>query len=100
MLDALARALRLEETERLHLHNPARTAQGPGRRRRPAPKRVTRATGQLLEALAHVPAIVTGRRGDVLVVATTEAGSPARTALALLAHVTPEDEPAAPRPAR
>ncbi|MFF1413065.1 helix-turn-helix domain-containing protein [Streptomyces sp. NPDC058289] len=66
VLEALARALRLEETERLHLHDLARSAQGPGRRRRPAPERVTRATGQLLEALAHVPAIVTGRRSDVL----------------------------------
>ncbi|WP_234437752.1 helix-turn-helix domain-containing protein [Streptomyces sp. WM6368] len=67
VLDAIARALRLEEAERLHLHNLARSsATGSGRGRRPAPERVTDATGQLLEALAHVPAIVTGRRSDVL----------------------------------
>ncbi|MGW8782843.1 helix-turn-helix domain-containing protein [Streptomyces sp. NPDC055796] len=67
VLDAIARALRLEEAERLHLHNLARApARGSGRGRRAAPERVTAATGQLLEALAHVPAIVTGRRSDVL----------------------------------
>ncbi len=67
VLDAIARALQLEEAERLHLHNLARSsATGSGRGRRPAPERVTEATGQLLEALAHVPAIVTGRRSDVL----------------------------------
>ncbi|GGZ03500.1 transcriptional regulator [Streptomyces avidinii] len=67
VLDAIARALRLEEAERLHLHDLARSsATGSGRSRRPAPERVTEATGQLLEALAHVPAIVSGRRSDVL----------------------------------
>ncbi|MCX4782478.1 helix-turn-helix domain-containing protein [Streptomyces sp. NBC_01264] len=69
VLDAIARALRLEEAERLHLHNLARssaTGPGSGRGRRPAPERVTEATGQLLEVLAQVPALVTGRRGDVL----------------------------------
>ncbi|MGW9068725.1 helix-turn-helix domain-containing protein [Streptomyces yangpuensis] len=67
VLDAIAAALRLEEAERLHLHNLARSsATGAGRGRRPAPERVTEATGQLLEALGHVPAIVTGRRSDVL----------------------------------
>lgn len=67
VLDAIARALRLEEAERLHLQNLARSsATGSVRGRRPAPERVTEATGQLLEALVHVPAIVTGRRSDVL----------------------------------
>ncbi|QMU73030.1 helix-turn-helix domain-containing protein [Streptacidiphilus sp. P02-A3a] len=66
VLDAIARALRLDEAERLHLHNLSRSAKGPGRARRPAPERVTRATGQVLEALADVPAIVVGRRSDVL----------------------------------
>ncbi|WP_446038270.1 helix-turn-helix domain-containing protein [Streptomyces sp. SID1121] len=66
VLDAIARALRLEEAERLHLHNLARPADGPGRGRRPAPERVTAPTGHLLEALADVPAIVIGRRSDVL----------------------------------
>ncbi|MEU0391883.1 helix-turn-helix transcriptional regulator [Streptomyces sp. NPDC006208] len=65
VLDAIARALRLDEAERLHLHDLARTAK-PRSRRRPAPERVTEATRQLLDALTDVPAIVLGRRRDVL----------------------------------
>ncbi|MFI1702578.1 helix-turn-helix domain-containing protein [Streptomyces bobili] len=65
VLDAIARALRLDESERRHLHDLARSAK-PNRRRRPAPERVTQATTQLLDALGHVPAIVIGRRSDVL----------------------------------
>ncbi|MFJ7586882.1 helix-turn-helix domain-containing protein [Streptomyces sp. NPDC097617] len=65
VLDAIARALRLDEAERLHLRDLARSATPRGRRR-PAPERVTEATGQLLDALASVPAIVVGRRSDVL----------------------------------
>ncbi len=34
--------------------------------RRPAPQQMTDATGQLLDTLADVPAIVLGRRSDVL----------------------------------
>ncbi|QHY98692.1 Helix-turn-helix protein [Streptomyces sp. S4.7] len=66
VLDAIARALRLDESERLHLLDLARSAKPRGRGRRPAPERVTEATGQLLDALADVPAIVVGRRSDVL----------------------------------
>ncbi|MFF2188088.1 helix-turn-helix domain-containing protein [Streptomyces sp. NPDC058155] len=66
VLDAIARALRLDRSERLHLHDLARSAKPRGRGRRPAPERMTEATGQLLDALADVPAIVVGRRSDVL----------------------------------
>ncbi|MEU0695622.1 helix-turn-helix transcriptional regulator [Streptomyces niveus] len=66
VLDAIARALRLDESERLHLLDLARSAKPRGRGRRPAPERVTEATGQLLDTLADVPAIVVGRRSDVL----------------------------------
>lgn len=66
VLDAIARALRLDEAERLHLHDLARSAKNPDRGRRPAPERVTEATRQLLDAMAGVPAIVLGRRSDVL----------------------------------
>ena len=66
VLDAVAVALRLDEAERLHLHNLARPARAPGRGRRSAPERMTEATGQLLEALGDVPALVLGRRSDVL----------------------------------
>jgi hypothetical protein len=63
MVDALATALQLDDVERQHLHvlsKPARRA------RRPSPERVSEATGQLLAALDGVPAIVLGRRSDVL----------------------------------
>lgn len=66
VLDALARALRLEESERRHLHALAQADRRRPRPRRPAPERVTDATGQLLDVLADVPAIVLGRRTDVL----------------------------------
>jgi transcriptional regulator with XRE-family HTH domain len=64
VLDALATALRLDESERQHLHvlaKPVRRAQV-----RRTPERVDEATGQLLAALAGVPAVVLGRRSDVL----------------------------------
>lgn len=66
VLDALATALQLDEAERQHLHALARPARQARRARRPAPERVSEATGQLLDALDAVPAIVLGRRTDVL----------------------------------
>ncbi|MGH3375608.1 MAG: helix-turn-helix domain-containing protein [Actinoallomurus sp.] len=66
VLDAIAGALRLDEAERLHLHDLARSAKNPGRGRRPAPERVTEATGRLLDEMTDIPAIVLGRRSDVL----------------------------------
>ncbi|QMU76759.1 helix-turn-helix transcriptional regulator [Streptacidiphilus sp. PB12-B1b] len=66
VLDAIAGALRLDEAERLHLHDLARPERQRGRGRRPAPERVTDAARQLLDALADVPAVVIGRRSDVL----------------------------------
>ncbi|GAA3131159.1 helix-turn-helix transcriptional regulator [Streptomyces echinatus] len=65
VLDALARALRLDESEHRHLHDLARPPK-PRSGRRPALERVTVATAQLLDALGDVPAIVIGRRSDVL----------------------------------
>jgi transcriptional regulator with XRE-family HTH domain len=66
VLDAIARALRLEETERRHLHDLAAAQRGPASVRRPAPERVTAAVRQLVAAMADVPVLVLGRRGDVL----------------------------------
>ncbi|MFC4032897.1 helix-turn-helix domain-containing protein [Streptomyces polygonati] len=66
VLDAIARALRLDESERAHLHDLARTA---GRGKpvgRPRAERVTPATGALLAAIEGTPAVVLGRRSDVL----------------------------------
>ncbi|MEU2180593.1 helix-turn-helix transcriptional regulator [Streptomyces thermolilacinus] len=66
VLDALARVLRLDGIERVHLHNLARRPSGPGlcepRRETPHPRVLA-----LLESLDEAtPAIVLGRRGDVL----------------------------------
>ena len=66
VLDALARALRLDETERAHLHRLA----APPRRRaaRPAPAKQQADPGllRLMTTLDHVPALVLGRNGVVL----------------------------------
>jgi transcriptional regulator with XRE-family HTH domain len=65
VLDALARALRLDEAERAHLFDLARTTPK-ARRRRVAPQRVHPSFRRAMEALDHVPAMVLGRRMDVL----------------------------------
>ncbi|WP_035791346.1 helix-turn-helix domain-containing protein [Kitasatospora mediocidica] len=66
VLEAIGGALRLDESERRYLHDLARADRPRTRGRRPAPERVTQAAGQLLDVLADVPAIVLGRRSDVL----------------------------------
>ncbi|RYJ25254.1 putative DNA-binding protein [Streptomyces sp. L-9-10] len=64
--EAVARALRLDDTERAHLFDLARPAAARTRRERPlAPQKVRPALYRTLDAL-HVPAIVQGRRMDVL----------------------------------
>ncbi|GAA1635107.1 helix-turn-helix transcriptional regulator [Actinoplanes couchii] len=71
VLDAIARALRLNDAERAHLHVLAGT--GPARRaiRPPEPEQVDPALAGLLAAIGDVPAIVLGRRTDVLAWNTT-----------------------------
>jgi transcriptional regulator with XRE-family HTH domain len=66
VLDALARALRLEESERRYLHDLAQAGRQPAKARRPAPERVSEPARQLLDALGDVPAVVLGQRSDVL----------------------------------
>ncbi len=66
VLDAIARALGLDEIETAHLHALANVPKRRTVGRRPTPERVTAATVQLLNALGQTPAIVTGRRSDVL----------------------------------
>ncbi|MEU4253425.1 helix-turn-helix transcriptional regulator [Amycolatopsis sp. NPDC026612] len=65
VLDALAGALRLDDTERRHLHELATGARRPPTRR-PAPERVTPTVRELLATLGDVPVIVLGRSSDVL----------------------------------
>ncbi|WP_019072443.1 helix-turn-helix transcriptional regulator [Streptomyces hokutonensis] len=66
VLEALARALGLDEVERVHLHDLAGAARRVATPRRSAPERVGDATRQLLAALGDAPAVVLGRRSDVL----------------------------------
>ncbi|WP_406095099.1 helix-turn-helix domain-containing protein [Streptomyces sp. NBC_01013] len=66
VLDALAGALRLDESERAHLHALARAPRGGGPAGRPKPERVPEATRALLAAIDGTPAVVLGRRSDVL----------------------------------
>ncbi|MFI0814813.1 helix-turn-helix transcriptional regulator [Streptomyces sp. NPDC021098] len=64
--EAVARALRLDDTERAHLFDLVRPTTGRSRRQRPlAPQKVRPALYRALDALS-VPAIVQGRRMDIL----------------------------------
>jgi transcriptional regulator with XRE-family HTH domain len=66
ILDALARALTLDEAETAHLHALANVSKRRVTVRRPPAERVTATTGELLAALGQTPALVMGRRSDVL----------------------------------
>ncbi|MFC6883949.1 MULTISPECIES: helix-turn-helix domain-containing protein [Actinomadura] len=64
VLDALADALRLSDNERGHLRELARPSRPAPRR--PPPERLGPGLRQLLDAMPDVPAIVLGRRNDIL----------------------------------
>jgi transcriptional regulator with XRE-family HTH domain len=70
VLDSLARALRLDDTERTHLYDLARAASAgsPRARRRGTPIRpaVRAGVGRMLEAMPTLPAFVTDHRFDIL----------------------------------
>ena len=67
VLDALAGALQLDEAERSHLLNLARTAATPTRARpRSGPERVRPSVQRLLDAMTGVPAYVRTGRLDIL----------------------------------
>ena len=65
VLDGLARALRLDEAEREHLHDLARAVNAPVRVRRTR-QRVRPSVRHLLDAMADVPAFVVTARLDVV----------------------------------
>lgn len=73
VLDALARALHLDEAERAHLYDLARAA-GPAarKRHRSAPQGVRLNVQRLLDAMTEAPAVVMNGRTDVL--ATNQLG--------------------------
>ncbi|MFF2078401.1 helix-turn-helix domain-containing protein [Kitasatospora sp. NPDC058162] len=66
VLDAIARALLLDGHEREHLERLAVAARHAPRVRRPRPEKLADETRDLLRALDSVPALVLGRRTDVL----------------------------------
>ena len=66
VLDAVARALLLDEHEREHLDRLADATRHPSRVRRPRPEKLVDETRDLLRAVDGVPALVLGRRTDVL----------------------------------
>ena len=67
VLEALARALQLDEAERAHLFDLARAAHAtPRRRRRPAAQRVRPSVQRILDAVTAAPAFVRNGRLDLL----------------------------------
>ncbi len=67
VLEALARALQLDEAERAHLFDLARAAHAtPRRRRRPAPQLVRPSVQRILDAVTAAPAFVRNGRMDLL----------------------------------
>jgi transcriptional regulator with XRE-family HTH domain len=68
VLDALARALRLDDAERAHLFDLARAVQplAPRPRRRTAKHRVRPSVQQILDAMTGVPAVLSNDRQDFL----------------------------------
>lgn len=66
VLDAIGRALRLDIHEHDHLARLADSARRAPRVRRPRPEKVSGETLDLMRALDGVPALVLGRRTDVL----------------------------------
>ena len=75
VIDAIARALNLSKDERVHLFNLARP--GKTKRRTPAkPDKVRPGTLRLIQSMPGTPAVVLGRRSEVL--AWNVLGTPAR----------------------
>ena len=67
VLDALARALRLDDGERTHLEDLARSAgPGPRRGRRPAPRTVRPSVQRIMDSMTGAPALVMNGRVDIL----------------------------------
>lgn len=67
VLEAVARALQLDDAERAHLFDLARAQQTTGRpRRRPSPQRVRPGMQRMLDAMVGAPAYVRNGRMDIL----------------------------------
>ncbi|HEU4667701.1 MAG TPA: helix-turn-helix transcriptional regulator [Arthrobacter sp.] len=66
VLEAVSRALRLDSSEHAHMMDLLENCAGSARSSAPAVQAVRPALRQLLEAMGEVPAMVLGRRSDVL----------------------------------
>ncbi len=69
VLDGVATALRLDDVERLHLHNLVRAAQAPhqpARHRRPTRTTVRPALQRVLDSMVEAPAYIRNGRSDIL----------------------------------
>jgi transcriptional regulator with XRE-family HTH domain len=67
VLDAIARALQLDEAERAHLVDLAHAAgPAPRARRRPSPQQVRPSVARILDGMTEVPALVNNGRLDVI----------------------------------
>ncbi|MGW2375141.1 helix-turn-helix transcriptional regulator [Kitasatospora sp. NPDC001683] len=66
VVDAITRALRLDDTEREHLTDLLHASARPPRRTPARAQRVRPGLHLMLETLSHVPAVILGRRTDVL----------------------------------
>ncbi|GAA1194181.1 helix-turn-helix transcriptional regulator [Streptomyces hebeiensis] len=66
VLDALATALGLDDSERRHLHTLSGDGRRRTRRRRLPAERITPAVRQLMDSFGDAPVVVAGRRSDVL----------------------------------
>src|SRR5213592_3421568 len=66
VLEALARALKLDDAERAHLFDLARASGSSPRRRRPATQRVRPSVQRALDAITGAPAFVRNGRMDLL----------------------------------
>jgi len=68
VLEALCRALQLDDAERAHLLDLARAAGPAARRRRPVAQQIRPSVARLLELMTDVPALVQNARLDLLAV--------------------------------
>jgi transcriptional regulator with XRE-family HTH domain len=69
VLEAIARALNLDDAERSHLHDLARAANtSPRTRRRPAKQQVRPGVQSLLDAMTDAPAFIRNGRLDILAI--------------------------------
>ena len=67
VLESLSRALELDEAERAHLHDLARTAASrPTPRKRPQPESVRQSLQATLDAITTAPAVINNGRGDMV----------------------------------